>query len=303
MNIGQCVFAAVLSASLLSAAPPKVGATQASMVVTVQPSKSGAPTLQPGELTVLADHAPAPVTGLRRLTGDRAGMQLFVLLDDSTRSASLSLHFSELRPFLNSLPPSTEVAVGYMRNGGFQLAQAFTSDHQKAAAALRLPIGVPGENGSPYFALSYLVNHWPSKQVTGRRAVLMLTDGVDRYYGPAIEDDPYVDAACNDALKHGVMVYPIYLRGAGRYGSGSWSTNIAQSRLIQVGEETGGYAYFEDFADPVTIAPFLTDLQQRFDNQYEVTIEAMNRHGMTPVKLHTETPGLKVSGPTYIYLP
>ena len=304
MKIGQCVCAGILSAFLISAASPDAGRTPVEMIVTVRPSpKGGTPTLEPGDLTVLANNSPAAVTRLRRLAGDGAAMQLFILLDDSTRSASLSLHFSELRPFLNSLPATTEVAVGYMQNGTFREAQAFTADHQKAAAALRLPEAVPGANGSPYFALSDLVNHWPSKEATGRRAVLMLTDGVDRYYGPAIEDDPYVDAACQDALKHGVMVYSIYLRGAGRYGRGSWSTNIAQSRLIQTGEETGGNAYFEDLADPVTIAPFLTDLEQRFDNQYEVTIDAPNHRGVAPVKLRTETPGLKISGPSYVYVP
>jgi len=302
MRIGQCLLAAILAASLLSAAGPNPRTTPTDMVVTVQPAKRSTPALEPGELAVLANNSAAPVLQLRRLSGDSAGMQLFVLLDDSTRSASLALHFYELRSFLNSLPSTTEVAVGYMRNGGFALSQAFTADHAKASAALRLPEAVPGANGSPYFALSELVKHWPSKETTGRRAVLMLTDGVDRYYGPAIEDDPYVDTACQDALKHGVMVYSIYVRGAGLYGRGSWSTNIAQSRLIQVGEETGGYAYFEDLADPVTIAPFLANLEQRFDNQYDVTIDARDLRGLQPVKLRTETPNLKVSGPTRIYV-
>lgn len=302
MKTGLCVLA-ILSASFLSAASPDRGTTPVSMIVTVKPAAKGTtPALQPGELAVLENNAPARVTSLRRLAGESAGMQLFILLDDSTRSASLSLHFSELRSFLNSLPATTGVAVGYMQNGTYRLAQAFTTDHQKAAAALRLPVAVPGVNGSPYFALSDLIDHWPSQEMTGRRAVLMMTDGVDRYFGPSMEDDPYVDAACKDAVKHGVLVYSIYLRGAGIYGRGSWSTSIAQSRLIQVGDETGGYAYFEDLADPVTIAPFLTDMTQRFENQYEVTIDAGNNHGVQPIKLRTETPSLKVTGPTRIYV-
>jgi len=69
-----------------------------------------------------------------------------------------------------------------------------------------------------------------------------------------------------------------------------------------VGEETGGYAYFEDLADPVTIAPFLANLEQRFDNQYDVTIDARDLRGLQPVRLRTETPNLKVSGPTRIYV-
>jgi hypothetical protein len=162
-------------------------------------------------------------------------------------------------------------------------------------------MAVPGENGSPYFALSDLVKHWPSKQSTGRRAVLMLTDGVDRYWGASVMDDPYVDAAVHDALKANVMVYSIYLRGAGDGRSG-WVTLAGQSRLIQVSEETGGSAYFQGVGDPVTISPFLSDLQDRLANQYQVTIEGSGERGVQPVKLRTELPGLKIEAPTHIYV-
>ena len=288
----------------ISAPAPDIGGIPAQMVVTVLPTAHGsAPAnLEPGDLTVMQGNARVPVVRLERLAGNMAGMQLFVLLDDSTRSASLGLQLPELKTFLQSLPASTSVAIGYMRNGTFGLTQPFTADHQKAVAALRLPTAIPGENGSPYFALSDLVNHWPSKQATARRAVLMLTDGVDRYYSAAIEDDPYVDAAVHDALKHGVMVYAIYLRGSGLYGRGGWVTNIAQSRLIEVCEKTGGYAYFQDFTDPVTISPFLNDFEDRLDNQYQVTFQALNEKGVQPVKLRTELPGVKVQGPTRVYV-
>ncbi len=256
-----------------------------------------------GDVTVQQGNTPAAVVGLQRLVGGLADMQLFVLLDDSTRTSSLGTQIPELKTFLASLPATTQIAVGYMRNGTFAMAQSFTADHQKAVGALRLPEALPGENGSPYFALSDLGKHWPSKQSTGRRVVLMLTDGVDRYYGTADMDDPYVDAAIHDTLKEGVMVYSIYLRGAGLYGRSDWETTIAQSRLMDVSEETGGYAYFLGFTDPVTISPFLKDFQDRLANQYQVTIAALNKKGVQPVKLRTEAHGLKVQSPTHIYVP
>jgi hypothetical protein len=115
-------------------------------------------------------------------------------------------------------------------------------------------------------------------------------------------DDPYVDSAIHDALKERVMVYSIYLGGAGLYGRSGWVTNFAQSRLSEVSHETGGYAYFQGFADPVTIWPFLSDFQDRLDNQYQVTIEALNKKGVQLVKLRTELPGLKIEGPTHVYV-
>jgi hypothetical protein len=296
MKIANIAGIGMAAAAVLLGAPgvPNAGTTQ--LVVT---ARAGNPSA--GDLIVQQGKNPARVVGFERLAGDLAHMQLFVLLDDSTSSASLGTHLPELKSFLGSLPETTEVAVGYMRNGTFALAQAFTTDHPKAAAALRLPAAMPGINGSPYFALSELSNHWPSKEPAGRRAVLMLTDGVDRYYQTADMDDPYVNDSIHCALKQGVMVYSIYLRGAGLYGRGSWATTFAQSRLIQVSQETGGYAYFEGLADPVTIAPFLTDLENRFANQYRLTLAPLPEKGVQPVKVRPETPAVKVDSPTYIY--
>lgn len=221
----------IISLALLAALPgfssslPNTPGTPTQIVVTALRVHGHPPaTLAAGDLTVLRGKTRVPVVQLERLTGDLAEMQLFVLLDDSTLSTSLGTQLPQLKAFIESLPATTQVAVGYMRNGTFGLVQPFTADHEIAASALRLPEGVPGGNGSPYFALSDLAKHWPSQQSTERRAVLMLTDGVDRYYGTATSDDPYVDAAIRDSLKEGLLVYSIYLRGSGFYGRGSWVT-------------------------------------------------------------------------------
>ncbi|HLJ13650.1 MAG TPA: hypothetical protein VKV15_04080 [Bryobacteraceae bacterium] len=305
----RCILAAAIAGTLLTLRPafPAVDTSPspatAQLVITVQSAHGGTPAnLHREDLMVLENGARVPITGLQKLTGDQAGMQLFVLLDDSTRSSSLSIHLPELKAFVNSLPATTQVAIGYMRNGGFSLDQGFTTHHEQAANALRLPESIPGTNGSPYFALSYLVNHWPSKQQTGRRAVLMLTDGVDRYYTSSPVDDPYVDAAIGDAQKKNVIVYSIYLRGAGLYPGTTWGVTLAQCRLRQVSQQTGGYAYFEGLISPVAISPFLKDLDERLDNQYKVTFEARNTHGPQRVTLRTELPGLKIDAQQRIYL-
>jgi hypothetical protein len=310
MKIRQGVFIGMIAVALAAVNPafgstiPNATAIPTQMVITVHSARGGSPpeNLDARDLTVLRGNTRASVVRLQRLVGDLADMQLFVLLDDSTRSSSLGIQLPELKSFLDSLPATTQVAIGYMRNGTFALAQPFTADHQQAASALRLPQAIPGENGSPYFALSDLVKHWPSKQSTDRKAVLMLTDGVDRYYDTATVDDPYVDAAIHEALKESVIVYSIYLRGAGAYGRGGWVTNTAQSRLLDVSQETGGHAYFQDFIDPVTISPFLSDFQDRLESQYQVTIEGLSEKGVQSVKVRTELPGVKIEAPTRIYV-
>ena len=304
LMIGMIVTSFLAANVATSSSLPKTGDVPIQIVVTAVPASGVRPpdNLEADDLAVTLGNAPASVVHSQRLTGDLADMQLFVLLDDSTRSSSLGVQLPELKAFIGSLPATTEVAIGYMRNGTFGLSQGFTVDHAKAANALRLPEGIPGGNGSPYFALSDLVKHWPSKESTDRRAVLMLTDGVDRYYDTSVVDDPYVDASAHDAVIKGVIVYPIYLRDAGFYDRGDRTTLFAQSRLNEVSQETGGNAYFQDFTDPVSIAPFLNDLRNRLDHQYELTINAFNGHGVRPLKVRSEISGVKIQGPTRVYV-
>jgi hypothetical protein len=309
MKIEQGVVSGMIAVALVAAIPgfsatiPNTPEVPTQLVITERPAHGAKPApLQAGDVTVLRGKTRVPVVQLQRLAGSFANMQLFVLLDDSTRSFSLGTHLPELKAFLESLPASTQVAVGYMRNGTFGLVQPFTADREQAASSLRLPEAIPGGNGSPYFALSDLAKHWPSKQPTERRVVLMLTDGVDRYYGSLTIDDPYVDASIRDSLKEGLLVYSIYLRGAGFYGRGELGTNLAQSRLIDVSQETGGHAYFEGFIDPVSISPFLGDFADRLANQYLVTIQDLTEKGVQPVKVRTELPGVKIEAPTHVYV-
>lgn len=302
---GALIVALALAAPNLPASAPDGTGLPSQMVVTIRPAHPGsaAPaSLQASDVMIAQGATNLPVVQLQRLAGQLADMQLFVFLDDSTRSASLGTQLPELKQFVNSLPATTQVAVGYMRNGTFALSQAFTADRQRAANALRLPVAIPGENGSPYFALSDLAKHWPSKQATDRRAVVMFTDGVDRYYDMSSVDDPYVDAAVRDTLKSGIAVYSVYLRGAGDFRPFGWAATLAQSRLIEVSDQTGGYAYFQGFGDPVSIAPFMDDFRSRLANQYKLTYEAKSAHGVQAVKLRTELPGLKIEAPTRIYV-
>ena len=100
----------------------------------------------------------------------------------------------------------------------------------------------------------------------------MVTDGVDRYSGGRFDpEDPYVQAAISDAQKAGVIVYSIYYRGAGRFDRNWLVTDGGQNYLTQVSDSTGGKVYLEGFGNPVSFAPFLSDIQRKLQNQYELT--------------------------------
>ena len=71
--------------------------------------------------------------------GDRAALELFILIDDAS-DANLGSHLNELRTFIDAQPSTTAVGVGYMRNATVQIVQDFTTDHALASKAVRLPI-------------------------------------------------------------------------------------------------------------------------------------------------------------------
>jgi VWFA-related protein len=240
------------------------------------------------------------VTGWVPLRGARAGLQLVLLLDDSSRG-SLGLQLNDLKNFLTALPPTTQVALGYMRNGTPNLVQNFTNNHAQAAEALRLPQGSAGINGSPYFCLSDLVKHWPGGDSNVRREVIMVTDGVDRYSGRRFDpENPYVRAAVTDAQKAGVIVYSIYYRGAGRFDQNLTVTDGGQNYLTQVSGETGGKVYLEGFGNPVSFSPFLSDIQRKLQNQYELSFVSTSKPGLQPIRVKTNQPNTSLQWPARV---
>jgi hypothetical protein len=232
MKIGSCGIGGIALAMGICLAMPGALRTAASQetstgraVVTAETKAAeGVTTISKQSISVYENRKLQDVSGWTPLRGARSGLQLVVLLDDSSRG-NLGLQLNDIRSFLSGLPPTVQVAIGYMRNGTPNLVQNFTNDHTLAAKALRLPQGVAGGNGSPYFCLSDLVKHWPGGDNV-RREVIMVTDGVDRYSGGRFDpENPYVRAATSDAQKAGVIVYSIYYRGAGRFDQSALATD------------------------------------------------------------------------------
>src|ERR1700722_3379921 len=305
MKTGVCKFAMVVAVGLfmLGVRPP-LSAQETSTggaIVTVNTKGAEDPTTVPKQTISLSENRkPQDVTGWVPLRGERSGLQLVVLLDDSSRG-NLGLQLNDIRTFLNGLPPNAQVAIGYMRNGTPNLVQNFTSDHAQAAKSLRLPSGNAGINGSPYFCLSDLVKHWPGGDSNVRREVIMVTDGVDRYSGRRFDpENPYVRAAVTDAQKAGVIVYSIYYRGAGRFDQNLAVTDGGQNYLTQVSGETGGKVYLEGLGNPVSFSPFLSDIQRKLQNQYELSFVSTSKPGLQSIRVKTNQPNTTLQWPARV---
>lgn len=300
-------FAALLAGSLLTAAAFAQQGANVQTTVTVMPknNKETPPTVSAQDIKARVDGKDAPVVNWVPLRGSRAGLQLVVLIDNSARG-SLSLQFNDIRKFIQQLPPNSQVGVAYMQNGQAVFSQNPTTDKNQAAQALRIPQGIPGGNASPYFCLSDLVKRWPGAENGDRREVLMVTDGVDLYYGRRYDpNDPYVLSAITDAQRAGVIVHSIFYSDSGRFDNGLWTQAGAQDYLQQVSQGTGGKAYWYGIGNPVSFAPFLDDLQKRLQNQYELGVSAQphNKAELQSLKVSVNTPNTTVDAPQRVLVP
>ncbi|HEX3738815.1 MAG TPA: hypothetical protein VHV29_03730 [Terriglobales bacterium] len=234
--------------------------------------------------------------------GENADLELFILIDDSA-SSSLGTQLEDLGQFINSQPPTTKVGVAYMQDGIARISQNPTSDHAQAVKSLRLPLGDAGVNGSPYFSLTDLIKRWPSG--SPRREVLMISDGIDLYYGEDLQD-PYVAESIEQAQRAGIVVYAIYNPGAGHYARSYWRSYWGQLYLSKVTDETGGDSYYIGFNGPaVSFVPYLDQMQHRLNNQYLLTFTAkpQKKSGMQRVRLTTELPNTELVGADHVYVP
>src|SRR5579864_9251311 len=234
---------------------------------------------------------------------DHAQLELFILLDDSS-GPSLGSQLDDIRQFINAQPATTKVGVAYMQNGSAQVVQNLTEDHAQAAKSLRIPMEVAGINASPYFSLSDLIKRWPES--TARREVVMVSDGIDRYYDEADLQDPYVTSAIEEAQRAGIVVSAIYNPGIGHFGHDYWRNYWGQLYLAQIADATGGESYYIGFTGPaVAFAPFLDDLDHRFKNQYLLTFLAApgKKAGLQPVKLRTELHNIELVSANRVFVP
>lgn len=295
-----CIFSLCGFASTQSISAQTGTAVQ--MVVTAEPRHDdNIPPLTQKDVTVMSGKDRLNVLDLTPAQGDRAQLQLFLLMDESSNTR-IGTEFPALKKFINALPQTTSIAIGYMRDGTVARVQDFTTDHAAASAKLRLPMGAPGVDSSPYFSLSDLIKHWPA--ASARREILMISDGVDRFYGGG-PDNPYVQTADEQAQRAGIVISSIYWESVGHFGHNWRFINWGQSYLAQLAEDTGGEAYWQGIGNPVSFAPFLDEFARRLNNQYLLTFQpkAHNKPGLEPVKIRTEIREIDLVGATAVWVP
>ncbi|MBZ5523219.1 MAG: hypothetical protein LAP21_13360 [Acidobacteriia bacterium] len=292
------IFCATFSWPFQKDGPP---ATTVSILVSVE-AKHGkeVPAIYREDVRVFHDQERLQVTGWTPMQGEQAGLELFMLIDDSS-DTSVGSQLDDLSRFIKGQPATTEVAVGYIRNGTVIVTQNFTPDHALAAKALRIPLGSGGGMASPYLAITDLISRWPESP--NRREIFMVSSGIDALQpGPS---NSYLQETIEKSQRAGIQVYSIYASRAGHIGHSIWRLNWGQDNLSQLADETGGEAYFQGLQMPISFGPYLDQFADRLKHQFRLTFVARSRKepGYQKIKLETEVSNAELVAADDVYVP
>ena len=199
----------------------------------------------------------------------RNPINLAILIQDDL----ISRVGNELRvtkDFIQALPPGSRVMVGYITTGTLQVRQPFTTDLNRAANSLRIPIGSTSASPyNPYVEVIEAMKKFDSSW-RGQKAVLLISDGLDtsRGFDPTTAGHTLdIDRAIKEANRRNVSIYSFYAPSVGLTSRSRLAASYGQSSLERVSDETGGRAFFQGTSGFVT-----------FDSHFQRLREELNRH-------------------------
>lgn len=230
--------------------------------------------IQPlGLLTVREDGDEQKILSIRAI-GTDTPISVAVLVQDDVVS-SISNEIKSMKEFIRRLPRGSRVMVGYIRSGSLEIRQRFTADLDRAADALRTPIGsASAAPYNPYVEIVEGLKRFESMP-RGRRAMLVISDGLDISRGlDSATPTQSIDLrrAIKEAQRQAVAVYSFYAPSVTSASLNNLSLiSYGQGSLELLSEETGGRAFFQGTGAPVSFDPYLRDLAGTFIRQIALT--------------------------------
>jgi VWFA-related protein len=210
-------------------------------------------------------------TILSARTPNDSPLTLAVLMQDDLDS-SVSVEARNIATFVRNQPGNTRVMIGYIRTGTLDVRRKFTVDLERAAQSVRTPQGLSSSGPfNPFVEVIEGLKRFDS-QPLGRRAMILVSDGVDVSRGldsstPTQSVD--LQRAISEAQRRSVAIYSIFVPSA---ASGSSALNLnGQSCLERLSSETGGRAFFQGTSAPVSFQPFLEQITSLLDKQIALT--------------------------------
>ncbi|MDR3725045.1 MAG: hypothetical protein P4K83_11220 [Terracidiphilus sp.] len=279
--VAVCLSIAGFAAAGMLLPAQDLGTGQA--IVTIVPKHEGAlpSSITQQDFLVKVNGQKAKVTLWTpyRAADDR--IELVLLIDGSARN-SLAQQWGDMARFIQNLPPNTRAGIAYMANGRSLFAGPLSTDRAEVLKNLHLQAGAPGSSASPYFCISDLAKNWPSHDTGARRAVLMISDGIDPYQPEYNPDDPYLQSAINDSVRAHIAISAIYWENRGRMSQNTLVSVGGQNLMSQLADATGGRSFYQGTGNPVSLVSYFDGMVKQLGHQYKLEFE-VPFHGHTVV--------------------
>src|SRR5947199_2545706 len=200
----------------------------------------------------------------------RTPLNVAILIQDDLISR-VGNELGVTRDFIRSLPAGSRVMVGYITAGSLQVRQPFTTDLNRAASSLRIPIA--STSASPYDpyvevieALKKFDSSWK-----GHNVVLLVSDGLDTSRGFDATTAGHtldIDRTISEANRRNVAIYSFYAPSVGLTRRSHLAARYGQSWLNRVSHDTGGMAFFQGTTGFVTFDSYFRRLREELNRQY-----------------------------------
>ena len=200
----------------------------------------------------------------------RTPLNIAILVQDDL-IARVGNELGVTRDFIRALPAGSRVMVGYITAGTLQVRQPFTTDLNRAANSLRIPIASTSASAfNPYVEVIEALKKFDSSW-KGPNAVLLISDGLDVSRGFDAMTAGHtldIDRTINEANKRDVAIYSFYAPSVGLTSYSYLAASYGQSSLNRVSHDTGGRAFFQGTTGFVTFDSYFNRLREELNRQY-----------------------------------
>lgn len=199
----------------------------------------------------------------------QAPLNLAILIQDDLTS-QVGNELNVTRDFIRSLPEGSRVMVAYITAGSLQVRQPFTTDVNRAAKSLRIPIASTSASPfNPYLEVIDALKKFDSSW-KGHNAVLLISDGLDVSRGFDATSAGHtldIDRTIKEANRRNVAIYSFYAPSVGLTSRSYLAASYGQSSLNRVAQETGGRAFFQGSTGFVTFDSYFDRLRAELNRQ------------------------------------
>ena len=213
-----------------------------------------------------------------------------------------------------------------MANAGVNIVQQFTTDHELAVKAIRLPRGIFSSMDS-----SLPIVDKPRKRLASAKHPPSGSDG-HRWYRPASRRDAHVlatwttvrrrTAGTTRLSQHANHSVDVILRtwnqpalqhhrqqhllaGHRQGGTRRLGFDLGLSGLSKIADETGGECYSLGTSPLVSFKPYLDRLQKNLNNEYYLALsrDPKNKPGLQRVSIRTQKSNSEIAAPNNVWVP